>query len=71
MLVASLAEPALLMVFFTPAHDQQVHPLNTIVEVLAHRELTTRVTTFAGVAFDGAPGGECAHQWTTRLPTSN
>jgi formate hydrogenlyase subunit 4 len=52
MLVASLAEPALLMVFFTPALISQSTALNTIVEVLAHRELVLYPSlAFAGVAF--------------------
>ena len=38
MLVACLAEPALLMVFFTPALISQSTALTTIVETLAHRE---------------------------------
>ena len=52
MLIASLAEPALLMVFFTPALISQSTALNTIVEVLAHRELTLYPSlAFAAVAF--------------------
>jgi formate hydrogenlyase subunit 4 len=52
MLVASLAEPALLMVFFTPALISQSTALTTIVEVLGHRELTLYPSlAFAGVAF--------------------
>ena len=52
MLVASLAEPALLMVFFTPALISQSTALNTIVETLAHRELTLYPSlAFAAVAF--------------------
>jgi formate hydrogenlyase subunit 4 len=52
MLVASLAEPALLMVFFTPALISQSTALNTIVEVLGHRELTLYPSlAFAAVAF--------------------
>ncbi len=38
MLVASLAEPALLMVLFTPALIAHSTSLTTIVEALAHRE---------------------------------
>jgi formate hydrogenlyase subunit 4 len=52
MLVASLAEPALLMVFFTPALISQSTALTTIVETLAHRELVLYPSlAFAGVAF--------------------
>src|SRR5205814_26280 len=52
MLIASLAEPALLMVFFTPALISQSTALTTIVEVLGHRELTLYPSlAFAGVAF--------------------
>src|SRR6476646_1039039 len=52
MLIASLAEPALLMVFFTPALIRQSTALNTIGEVLGHRELTLYPSlAFAAVAF--------------------
>ena len=52
MFVASLAEPALLMVFFTPALISQSTALTTIVETLAHRELTIYPSlAFAAVAF--------------------
>jgi formate hydrogenlyase subunit 4 len=52
MLVASLAEPALLMVFFTPALISHSTALNTIVEILGHRELTLYPSlAFAAVAF--------------------
>jgi len=52
MLIASLAEPALLMVFFTPALISQSTALTTIVEQLAHRELHLYPSmAFAGVAF--------------------
>jgi formate hydrogenlyase subunit 4 len=52
MFVASLAEPALLMVFFTPALISQSTALTTIVETLAHRELTLYPSlAFAAVAF--------------------
>jgi len=51
-LVASLAEPALLMVFFTPALISQSTALTTIVETLGHRELTLYPSlAFAGIAF--------------------
>jgi formate hydrogenlyase subunit 4 len=52
MLVASLAEPALLMVFFTPALISHSTALTTIVEALGHRSLTLYPSlAFAGVAF--------------------
>ena len=52
MLVASLAEPALLMVFFTPALISQSTALTTIVEALGHRELRLYPSmAFAAVAF--------------------
>jgi formate hydrogenlyase subunit 4 len=52
MLIASLAEPALLMVFFTPALIGQSTALATIVEHLAHRELQLNPSmAFAAVAF--------------------
>ena len=52
MLIASLAEPALLMVFFTPALISQSTALTTIVEQFAHRELHLYPSmAFAGVAF--------------------
>ena len=52
MLIASLAEPALLMVFFTPALISQSTALTTIVETLGHRELTLYPSlAFAGIAF--------------------
>ena len=52
MLVSSLAEPALLMVFFTPALISRSTALTTIVEVLGHHELTLYPSlAFAAVAF--------------------
>ncbi len=52
MLVGFLAEPALLMVFFTPSLIAQSTSLPTIVETLAHRELAIYPgLAFAGVAF--------------------
>jgi len=52
MLVASLAEPALLMVFFTPALISQSTALNTIVGTLSHTEVTLYPSlAFAAVAF--------------------
>ena len=52
MLVACLAEPALLMVFFTPALITQSTSLTTIVETLAHREFVLYPSlAFAAIAF--------------------
>jgi len=52
MLVASLSEPALLMVLFTPLLIVQSSSLNTIVDSLAHREFALYPSlAFAAVAF--------------------
>jgi formate hydrogenlyase subunit 4 len=52
MLIASLAEPALLMVFFTPALIGESTQLTVIVDQLAHRELHLYPSmAFAAVAF--------------------
>lgn len=52
MLVASLSEPALLMVFFTPLLIAQSSSLTTIVDTLAHREFAIYPSlAFAAVAF--------------------
>jgi formate hydrogenlyase subunit 4 len=52
MLVACLAEPALLMVFFTPVLIAQSTSLTTIVETIAHREFVFYPSlAFAAVAF--------------------
>jgi formate hydrogenlyase subunit 4 len=52
MLVACLAEPALLMVFFTPSLIARSTSLDTIVEVLAHHEFVLYPSlAFAAVAF--------------------
>ncbi len=52
MLVASLSEPALLMVFFTPLLIVQSSSLGTIVDTLAHREFAIYPSlAFAAVAF--------------------
>jgi formate hydrogenlyase subunit 4 len=52
MLVASLSEPALLMVFFTPLLIAQSSSLTTIVGTLAHREFAIYPSlAFAAVAF--------------------
>ena len=52
MLIASLSEPALLMVFFTPLLIVQSSSLNVIVDTLAHREFALYPSlAFAAVAF--------------------
>jgi formate hydrogenlyase subunit 4 len=52
MLIACLAEPALLMVFFTPALLAQSTALTTIVEVLVRQTLTIYPSmAFAAIAF--------------------
>ncbi len=52
MLIGFLAEPALLMVFFTTSLISQSTSLSTIVETLAHREFAIYPSlAFAGVAF--------------------
>src|SRR5256714_13248830 len=52
MLVGFLAEPALLMVFFTASLISHSTSLSTIVETIAHRELVIYPSmAFAGVAF--------------------
>lgn len=52
MLIASLAEPALLMVFFTPALITQSTQLTVIVDEIAHRQLHLYPSmAFAAVAF--------------------
>jgi formate hydrogenlyase subunit 4 len=52
MLIASLAEPALLMVFFTPALISQSTALTAIVDTLAHRQIALYPSlAFAAVAF--------------------
>jgi formate hydrogenlyase subunit 4 len=52
MLIASLAEPALLMVVFTPSLISSSTALTTIVETLAHTRLAIYPSmAFAGIAF--------------------
>jgi formate hydrogenlyase subunit 4 len=52
MLIACLAEPALLMVFFTPALLAQSTAFTTIVEILAHQRLAIYPSmAFAAIAF--------------------
>jgi formate hydrogenlyase subunit 4 len=67
MLVASLAEPALLMILFTPALIAHSTSLTTIVEVLAHREFVLYPSlAFAAVAFAMVALAENA-----RIPVDN
>jgi len=67
MLVASLAEPALLMVLFTPALIAHSTSLTTIVETLAHREFVLYPSlAFAAVAFAMVALAENA-----RIPVDN
>ena len=67
MLVACLAEPALLMVFFTPALIAQSTSLTTIVETIAHREFVLYPSlAFAAVAFSMVALAENA-----RIPVDN
>jgi formate hydrogenlyase subunit 4 len=52
MMIAFLAEPALLMVFFTASFISQSTSLTTIVETIAHNKLAIYPSlAFAGVAF--------------------
>ena len=67
MLVACLAEPALLMVFFTPSLISHSTSLPTIVETLAHREFVLYPSlAFAAVAFSMVALAENA-----RIPVDN
>jgi formate hydrogenlyase subunit 4 len=67
MLVAFLAEPALLMVFFTASLISQSTELPTIVEALAHREFAIYPSmAFAAVAFWMVSTAENA-----RIPVDN
>ncbi|MHB1175341.1 MAG: respiratory chain complex I subunit 1 family protein [Sulfuriferula sp.] len=67
MLVASLAEPALLMILFTPALIAHSTSLTTIVEALAHREFVLYPSlAFAAVAFAMVALAENA-----RIPVDN
>ena len=67
MLVASLAEPALLMILFTPALIAHSTSLTTIVEVLAHREFVLYPSlAFAALAFAMVALAENA-----RIPVDN
>src|SRR5439155_21860996 len=67
MLIGFLAEPALLMVLFSASLISQSTSLTTIVETLAHRELTILPSlAFAGVAFTIVSLAENA-----RIPVDN
>ncbi|MFZ2854746.1 MAG: NADH-quinone oxidoreductase subunit H [Rhodocyclaceae bacterium] len=67
MLIGFLAEPALLMVFFTTSLIAQSTSLSTIVETLAHREFVIYPSlAFAGVAFTMISLAENA-----RIPVDN
>jgi len=67
MLIGFLAEPALLMVFFTASLIAQSTSLSTIVETLAHREFIIYPSlAFAGVAFTMISLAENA-----RIPVDN
>ena len=67
MLIGFLAEPALLMVFFTASLIAQSTSLSTIVETLAHREFVIYPSlAFAGVAFTMVSLAENA-----RIPVDN
>ncbi len=67
MLIGFLAEPALLMVFFTASLISQSTSLSTIVETLGHREIAIYPSlAFAGVAFTMVSLAENA-----RVPVDN
>ena len=67
MMIGFLAEPALLMVFFTASLISQSTSLSTIVETLAHREIAIYPSlAFAGVAFSMVALAENA-----RVPIDN
>ncbi len=67
MLIGFLAEPALLMVFFTASLISRSTSLSTIVETLAHREFVIYPSlAFAGVAFSMVSLAENA-----RVPIDN
>lgn len=67
MLVASLAEPALLMILFTPSLSAHSTSLTTIVETLAHQQFVLYPSlAFAAVAFAMVALAENA-----RIPVDN
>ncbi len=67
MLIGFLAEPALLMVIFTVAMIAQSTSITSIVETLAHREVTIHPSlAFAGIAFTFVSFAENA-----RVPVDN
>jgi formate hydrogenlyase subunit 4 len=67
MLIASLAEPALLMVFFTPALISESTALAVIVERLAHRELHL----YPGMAFAAVAFAMVLLAENARIPVDN
>jgi len=67
MLVASLAEPALLMILFTPSLIAQSTSLTTIVEVLAHH----RFVLYPSLAFAAVAFAMVALAENARIPIDN
>jgi formate hydrogenlyase subunit 4 len=67
MLIASLAEPALLMVFFTPALIGESTALTVIVERLAHSELHL----YPGMAFAAVAFAMVLLAENARIPVDN
>jgi formate hydrogenlyase subunit 4 len=67
MLIGFLAEPALLMVLFSASLISQSTSLTTIVETLAHRELTI----YPGFAFAGVAFAMVSLAENARVPVDN
>jgi formate hydrogenlyase subunit 4 len=67
MLIGFLAEPALLMVLFSASLISKSTSLTTIVETLAHRELTI----YPGLAFAGLAFAMVALAENARVPVDN
>jgi len=67
MLIGFLAEPALLMVLFSASVISKSTSLTTIVETLAHRELTI----YPGLAFAGLAFAMVALAENARVPVDN
>jgi len=67
MLIGFLAEPALLMVFFTASLISQSTSLSTIVEILAHREFAI----FPSLAFSGVAFTMVSLAENSRVPVDN
>ncbi len=67
MLIGFLAEPALLMVFFTASLISQSTSLSTIVETLAHREFAI----FPSLAFSGVAFTMVSLAENSRVPVDN